>query len=320
MNALVTPFRQLVDRKLWPLAILLIVALAAVPMLLASKDETPVAPIAQAPAAATTQVAAQPIVTLGQAADREATRKVLGARKNPFEPQVKAKKASDTTTTTGTGSVSALTTGVGAPTTGGTATGGSGSPTTDDTACLVTKDTVLCKKDGIDSSPSPTDTTASTTYAIHQLKVRFGPTSSAALVSRPIKRLRALPTSAAPTVIYLGLKKDRKTAVFLVAANTRVVGDGKCLPSPVDCKNVELKKGQSAFIDVLGPAGESTAQYQLDHVKVVVSRTTDAKVARAARRVIANGGREALRANLPRINGWVYDPAAGVLIEPRVTD
>ncbi|MEA3166071.1 MAG: hypothetical protein QOJ26_940, partial [Thermoplasmata archaeon] len=58
MNALSMPFRQLVDRKLWPLAILLIAALVAVPMLLAKDDAaTPLPPAGLGAQAPTTQTA-----------------------------------------------------------------------------------------------------------------------------------------------------------------------------------------------------------------------------------------------------------------------
>ena len=302
MNALLTPFRQLVDRKLWPLAILLIAALVAIPMLLASKDETAVTPVAQAPAGAAEEAAAtQPIVTLGQAADREATRKVLGARKNPFQPAVMAKKASEQNTTTTT------------TTTGGTATSKTGGETdkggaTPSTGGGVTPPTTTTT-DGV------TAPVKKRTYELYQLKIRFGSTSSPDMANRSVKRLTALPSMAEPTLVYLGLKKDLRTAVFLVDANTFVVGDGRCVPSPANCQNLELKKGQTAFIDVLGSGGESTAQYQLDYVKVLKRTTTSAKAARAARRKTARGGRDALRANISRVNGWDYDAESGVLVD-----
>ena len=322
MNAVLTPFRQLVDRKLWPLAILLIAALAAVPVLLA-KDDAPeaITPIASAGAPVTTTAAdsaTQPIVTLGSPTDREAARKVLGSRKNPFKPAGSVKKADaakTTTTATGTSATSGAT-----KSGGSSSSGSSGSSSNDDTACLVTKDTLLCKKDGL----APTDGTSTgetparkKTYELYQLKIRFGSTSSDDLANRSVKRLTALPAMANPALVYLGLKDDMKTAVFLVDANTMVVGDGKCVPSPTNCQNLELKKGQTAFIDVLGPGGESTAQYQLDYVKVLKRTTTDAREARAARRAVAKGGRDALRANIARVNGWNYDPASGALVEPK---
>ena len=300
MNALLTPFRQLVDRKLWPLAILLIAALAAVPVLL-SKDDgagtvTPIASTGTASPAGAVDSPTQPIVSLGAPADREAARKVLGARKNPFKPAVSAKKAdaAKTTTTTTTGGAKA----------DEKTTGGTGGATTDAVS-------------GTDTTTGIAPTVVKKrTYELFQLKIRFGSTSTDDLANRSVKRLTALPAMANPVLIYLGLKSDQRTAVFMVDANTLVVGDGRCVPSPSDCQNLELKKGQTAFIDVLGEGGLSTAQYQLDYVKVLKRTTTDAKAARAARKAVAKGGRDALRANISRVNGWDYDPETGVLVEP----
>jgi hypothetical protein len=297
MNALSMPFRQLVDRKLWPLAILLIAALAAVPMLLAKEDTSVPTPPAGLGAGATQLADAsvtQPIVTLGEPTQRESRRKVLGARKDPFEPAVKAKKAdTTTTTTTTTAKTDTGTTGK---------TGGSGTGTTS-TPPVV----------GVNPVTEPAK---KKTYELFALKIRFGSTSSDDLANRSIKRLTALPKMDEPVLVYLGLKKDLKTAVFLVDANTLVVGDGKCLPSPVNCQNLELKKGQTAFVDVLDEEGNSTAQYELDFVKVLKKATSDAEAAKASRRSVAKGGRDALRANISRVNGWKFDPETGVLIPP----
>jgi len=296
MNALLTPFRQLVDRKLWPLAILLIAALAAVPMLLAKGDSNaPVGPTADAGVASglAAQSPTQPIVTLGEAAERERRRKVLGARKNPFEPAVKPKKVTATTTTSGTEAT-------GGKEAGGKSGGSSDGGSSDDGSSAV----------GV--NPDTTET-RKPTYELYQLKIRFGSTSTEDLANRSVKRLTALPAMADPVLVYLGLKADQRTAVFLVDANTLVVGDGKCVPTPMDCQNLELKKGQTAFIDVLGPDGESEAQYELDMVGIIKKQTSNRAEAKASRKAVARGGRRALRANVARVNGWRYDARTGVL-------
>jgi len=297
MNALLTPFRQLVDRKLWPLAILLIAALAAVPVLLAKDDAAPAVPLASAGAPAASAAVTEPIVSLGTPQEREDARTVLGSRKNPFKPAGKAKKAKTSTVTTTT----ATTGGKSAGDADNASSGGGGSSTP----------TVTTPHVGV----SPVTPTKKRTYELYQLKIRFGSTSTEDLANRSVKRLTALPAMADPVLVYLGLKDDQKTAVFLVDANTLVVGDGKCVPSPANCQNLELKKGQTAFVDVLDAKGLSTAQYQLDYVKVLKRTTTDAKAARAARKAVAKGGRDALRANISRVNGWNYDPETGVLVE-----
>jgi hypothetical protein len=302
MNALTAPFRQLVDRKLWPLAILLIAALVAVPLLLA-KDDAPVTPPAGVTGlASTAQAPTQPIVSLGEPGERESRRKVLGARKNPFEPTVKASEpkaaksqATPTPDAAGGGDDGEKKAESDKPAEGGgapaPAAGGEPTPV---------------------SSPAP----PKKVYELYSLKIRFGSTEAPRLARRSIKRLTALPRMDEPTLVYLGLKKDLKTAVFLVDANTAVVGDGKCLPHPHDCQNLELKKGQTAFIDVLDDTGAMTQQYELDLVSIIRSKTADAEAAKTARTAIAKGGRRALRAKVSRINGWDFDPESGVLVEP----
>ena len=303
MNALATPFRQLMERKLWPLAIVLVAALAAVPMLLA-KDEVPAPPApigAGAAVAPATQSAAvtQPIVTLGQAADREASRKVLGARKNPFEPKVKAKKAS--TTKPGTVAAEPVTVG-GKP---------AGSPTTPSKG--TSTPTVKVPKPVTPVTPT-TPVQPAKLYDMYGAKIRFGRASDDSLKTRsPLKRLTTLPRVEDPQVVFLGLKRDLKTAVFLLAAGTKVVGEGACLPSRDNCQTVELKAGETEFITVVDSAGATTAQYQLDMVKVIRGVTMDPKVARRWRHSVARDGREGLRANLGRVNNWKYDVKRGVV-------
>ena len=85
MNAVNTIWRQLVRSKLWPVALLLLAALVAIPMLLAREPATP-EPIA--PVAVNTEAddsIAEPIVAKVTPEDRSRRRRVLGVRKDPFQ-------------------------------------------------------------------------------------------------------------------------------------------------------------------------------------------------------------------------------------------
>lgn len=298
MNGLLSPFRQLMERKLWPVALLLVGALVAVPVVLSKDASSPApAPSAVASAAVASQSPTQPIVSLGEPADRESRRKVLGARKNPFKPVKVAKEK----VTTGTSAVVRVapkqtpsTTGS-APPSGGSAPAVGGNP----------------------FAPAVQPEAPKRVYELYSLKIRFGSTDSDRMARRSIKRLTALPKMAEPTLVYLGLKRDLRTAVFLVDANTRVVGDGRCRPRPSDCQTLELRKGQTAFVDVLDDQGQTLSQYQLDLVSIVRRQTGDAVAARAARQAVARGGRDALRSKVSRVNGLKYDHRKGVLIEGR---
>src|SRR5437867_1221671 len=89
MNVLTTTWRQLVRYRLWPVAVLLVAALAAVPFVL-KRDTEPVAtPPASAPDSGTKVSAglAEPVVAAATPEERSRRRRVLGSRKDPFTPE-----------------------------------------------------------------------------------------------------------------------------------------------------------------------------------------------------------------------------------------
>ncbi|HET8755065.1 MAG TPA: hypothetical protein VFM58_03600 [Solirubrobacteraceae bacterium] len=254
MNVLTTTWRQLVRRRLWPVALLLLAALAAVPVLLA-RDAAPVdtPPLPQTSAPAETAKAgaddafAEPVVAKASTADRSRRRRVLGSRKNPFQPapvkkpKVKADKASDEKAD--------------AP----EKTGGSTAPTTPTTSAPTAPVTPV--------APAP----PKKTYAKGTLIVRFGdPTSDLDRMALP--KLGALPKDddeTGPLLVYTRLTDHGKKAVFLVDASLEPTGDGTCEPHPSNCETVELSKGETEFFDVIDPeTGEVAAQYELDLVAI----------------------------------------------------
>ena len=99
MKPLENVWSGLLQRRLLPVAILLLAALAAIPFVLA-KDPEPIAP-PTVPAAdkgsETNAATAEPVVSLVADGERTQRRRVLGVRKNPFEPakapKVKAAQA-----------------------------------------------------------------------------------------------------------------------------------------------------------------------------------------------------------------------------------
>ena len=100
MKPLENVWSGLMQRRLLPVAILLLAALAAIPFVLA-KDPEPIATQPTAPAAdkasETNAATAEPVVSLVADGERTQRRRVLGVRKNPFEPakapKVKAAQA-----------------------------------------------------------------------------------------------------------------------------------------------------------------------------------------------------------------------------------
>ena len=112
--------------------------------------------------------------------------------------------------------------------------------------------------------------------------MRFGTSEANPLPRKNVKRREALPSSDEPVLIYLGVLKDTRTAVFMIDAGVIAQGDGECAPSSTTCVTIHLKEGETEFFDVpadaaggtepIAPAdgmdATTTTQYQLDLIKI----------------------------------------------------
>lgn len=248
MNVLTTTWRQLVRRRLWPVALLLLAAVAAVPVLLAHEPEPVVSQPAPAQTAKADDGLAEPIVAKIASEDRGRRRRVLGARKNPFEPApVKHPKKSRATKVT--------------QPTGTKVTGGTSAPTPTTSTPIAGPAPVAPT---IPVAPAP----KKKTYAKGSLIVRFGD-PTAQLTRMNVKKLEPLPDDKDPLLVYMGLTKHGKKAIFLVDETVDVTGDATCQPHPSNCETIELAKGETEFLDVVDPdTGEVSAQYELDLVDI----------------------------------------------------
>jgi hypothetical protein len=257
-------FSDLVERRLWPVALLLVGALVAVPVVLKKSPagESAAKPSAAAVAPAQPAVAGEPAVqvtsggTLGHAPLR-------GHAKNPFHQFYGAAKPAAATTVTSTGSSTG--TGSPAPAAGGTPSGGS-------------------------TPPKP----STPVYVTASIDVRFGKAGGTLRRIGDVPRLTPLPSAANPVAIFLGMRKDLRTAVFMISSDVGVHGDGTCLPDRKSCEAIELTEGGVALLDVTADDGTVT-QYELDLVKVTLQQTTDKAAAQASYARASRAGRRLMR-------------------------
>jgi hypothetical protein len=260
MNAVTSIWRQLVRRRLWPVAILLVAALAAVPVLLTREPAVPLPPTV--PAEDVTSKAddtiAEPVVAEVAPEDRSKRRRVLGVVKDPFAPAPpkKAKAAAKTDDQTDT------------------ETTDSTSPAPEDSSS------------GGGGTPVPTEPAEPKTYySAGTIIVRFGESSQQKLERFAVPKLGPVPNDEAPLLIYMGLTKDGKKAKFLVDAAIEVDGDGDCKPHPASCETIELAVGETEFLDLIDPEAAEDAtpeeriigQFQLDLVDIKRAGDDDVK-------------------------------------------
>jgi hypothetical protein len=246
MNAVRGVLRDLVERKLWPVAVLLLAAAIAVPVYLGRSsgdgDSPPV--VADQPAGGKISRAA---VKLDPSTDADS----IGSVRNPFKQQHVPK--SDSATTSGDASTPS----------GGGATPSTGSGSGSDGSQPPVSPTGSGGGSGSDKPASKPETDK---LDLYHLTVRVGRADGKLKTLEDVARLSPLPSVTDPFMVYTGVLSDGKTAVFLLSSDAKATGDGTCKPSTDDCESVEVKKGDTEFFD-LNVDGQAV-QYELDVVDV----------------------------------------------------
>lgn len=263
MNAVTSTWHQLVRRRLWPVAVLLVAALAAVPVLLSSDPEIP-APAVPVQSVTTNadDVIAEPVVAAAAPEERSRRRRVLGVRKDPFRPMpVKKAKAAKKKS----------------------ASKSEAKP--DETKPESLPEPAKIGGGVAVPAPSAPATPAEPTkyYSPGTIIVRLADPESGDGKRFAVKKLEPVPNADEPLLIYMGLTKNGKRAKFLVDASVEVDGDAVCKPHPSNCEQIELSVGETEFLDVIDLEADEdeedrvTAQFQLDLVDIKRAGDADVK-------------------------------------------
>lgn len=211
-------WHDLREKRLWPVALGLIVALIAVPVVLskpAPNDTYAPGPAPQAGSASGTGPAVQ------VAAEKDSNLGVFDP-KNPFKPGVRP-RSSATTSTAGPGG-SSVASGGGSPT---GSVGGSGSSPS------------VTPGGGSTPVPSVQPRLLRQRLFTYVVDLDFGKRGEEREY-KGVKQLRMLPHSKRPVVVFLGVTGDRSRAVFLFDSNLPQRGEGTCKPKPEFCTFIVL--------------------------------------------------------------------------------
>ncbi len=293
-------YEDLVERKLLPLAVLLILALVAVPLTLSKSMPIPPAVAASSAAPALDVPSAVPAVSLSSP-DSSSRLDHLGAL-NPFEQRHKQrvqplKPASAPTTTAA--AQPAQPSSPAASSSGASIGAAASSP-----SASSPSSSGPVSSPSPSAGPSPHSSRPPARHTVSSLQVRFGPLGHTG-GRHGIDRLAPLPDSESAAIIYLGMLRDHKTASFLVSSDAHAEGDGRCLPSPSNCQKVYLRAGQTEFFDQTNSHGGVT-QYQLDVIGVAKRAVASARTARRMSARVSRRGQRlerhsaAFRAPAPR--------------------
>jgi hypothetical protein len=244
-------YRDLRDRHLLLPVVALIVALIAVPVLLAKPAE-PAPPVAAAAPTGDTSAITSAVLVDDTVDVRNYKKRLAKLKaKNPFAVNIKVEHA---------GSGDGATASTATPSTDATAstTAPSGSSTTPPTSSDVSAGTPT------DTTTTPDDTTGGSTDTPTQPEIRFfagrvdvtvGPIGKGKDYDN-VKYLTFLPDDSAPIAAFVGLTGDGRSesAVFALTSLAEVGdGDGTCAPhKPDPCQFLTLKPGESRYIKYNG--------------------------------------------------------------------
>ncbi|MDQ4040591.1 MAG: hypothetical protein M3141_02440 [Actinomycetota bacterium] len=229
---------DLVDKRLWPVAAALLVALVAIPVVLTKPATAPKpapAPMADVgPAALVSDPAAIATARPGGP--------VTGKAKNPFAQQHVREAKSTSAGADGPGTLSSSSSS--SDTVSVAPSGGGGSALT--------------------TVPQPPASRPDTEDG-KRLKVRFGKTDGKSRV-RLLAPGTPLPSRANPVFVFVDFVRGDR-AELLVSSDAAPQGDGRCEPSRSICSQLFVKPGHTLFFDVTRSSGD--VQYQLDVLGVV---------------------------------------------------
>jgi hypothetical protein len=251
-------YADLRDRRLLPLAALLVVAIAAVPFLLGGGDEEEEMPPPAPPAVVAESAQAGFSVVPAREGLRD-YRKRLGYReaRNPFEVPPRKQAGGEAG---GSGSKSSEAAESGEGSSGGEgATGGesAGGETTTETTTDVVVEREL------------------KSWTVN-LQVGFvrpdGPDLHA---EKGVEPMTELPNKKNPAIVFVGLTEDRDAAVFLMTDEvTAYYGKGRCSVNQQSCQLLELPPGKSATFAI--GFGETRYKVHLDAIVPVYKTRTGA--------------------------------------------
>ena len=269
---------DLVSKRLWPIALLLVVALVAIPVVIGGSSEPAGSPdVAAIPDPASIDSAAAAVELVGPPEVRSRP----GAVRDPFR-RTKRKAASKGSAKKSSSSKSA------SPSKGSTSSkrgSGAGSDSGSGTSSP--------------EKPKPPVTVpiepgaAVVARSVFETTAHF--TGPRADYEHPLDRLAIFGETYSPALQYLGVSRGGEYAIFLLGpAATAAAGEvGACIVAD-PCRAIGLRRGEKLSVRVTDP-GVAARDYTLEVTSLRRVVRASAAVAQREREHVAKGGREVLR-------------------------
>jgi hypothetical protein len=295
------------EKRLWPLAVLLLAALVAAPVLLSKGSSSP-PQVAQAPAASQSAApAGLPVVSSSSAPSGGRLR---GSARNPFNQLVHGATSSVASAISASRGSTAT---AGAPTTTTPSSGTSSTASSTGTSTTTTTTTTTTIPTGTPKPPPP-GLAATQSY---EVKLAITDSSGGVDTISPLERLSILPSKQQPLLVELGVLKGGDRVLFAVQPGAIVSGAGSCIPGPIDCEILSLPQDQTATLGERSSNGiQTVALFAVTGIRAADhGSVADANKARQA---ASEAGQALLGASTSNaLSLFQYEPSLGALVDLR---
>lgn len=322
------------DKRLWPVAALLLAGIVAVPVLLTSSSNPPAQ--TQTPAPAPPPPAASTLPALN-VQSTPAHSHLTGRGRNPFSTASGSRATASSTTTPNLGSVASVASiaqsavnalngsssasaasSAGHTTSGGSSASSSGSGTSSSSSSSSSGTGSTTSSSGAPPSitgtakPKPAPSGLKSTQS-YDVAISVTNSSGGLNALDPFERLSVLPSQQQPLLVELGVLKGGDRVLFAVQPGTVVNGPGACKPGPVDCEILSLGQDQTEGVWSRSNSASST----LFAVTGITAVDHSSKAAAdKARQVESAFGRSLLsRSTLPALSLFQYEPSLGSVVD-----
>jgi hypothetical protein len=317
MTYLTSIISDLRDRRLWPLAVALLAALVAVPMLLskpAAKVPIAAAPQSSGSGGSGSPTAGLPVVTAsaqpGQSRLKGRGHDPFSQRGGPSSPPQAGTVATPTAGAPGGAGTTGGSTG-GAPSTPGSTAGGTTTTPGSTSGGTTTTPPIVPQHP---AKPAPTGLTSTEAYEV-TISITDG---NGVDKIGSLERLGTLPQGQqSPLLVELGVLKGGRHVLFAVQPGAVLQGPGTCTPGPINCQVLSLATDQIERVGRNTTTGVvSAAMFAVTAISA--HRYTNSAQAEKARTKVSPTGRRLLsRSNASAVSLFPYKPGLGALVDLR---
>lgn len=290
--------------RLWPVAVALVIALIAVPVVLSSGGTSAPAAPAPAPGVASASVPALPAVSV---TTTPSNARLTGRERNPFSQQAKQSSSKSTGN-----AHAAASSGKGGNSSGSSSSSSGSSPARGSVGGTPTTVTSTTTTSTTPTAPAPTGLTATQAY-----RVTISTTNSSGGVDtiNPVERLSVLPSQQLPLLVELGVLNGGHRVIFAVEPGTVVHGPATCTPGPIDCEILSLAPNEIEGVATTSASGRVTGTL-LSITGISAEGYSSPAAANQARLAESGAGRRLLNATSSKaLSLFQYKPSLGAVVD-----